>query len=153
MREIVMDTETTDSTRWAVIASSRAVELINHSLTGRMFHCYLNPERAMPGDAVAVHGLTAEFLADKPSFGAVADELLTFVGDAPLVAHNAGFDIAFLNAELRRAAKRCKTHIPLAGRFGGKAECPFFYYSYFTLTTLTALTKRCGTGVSAVRAA
>jgi DNA polymerase-3 subunit epsilon len=59
----------------------------------------------MPADAVAVHGLTAEFLADKPPFDHVADELLAFVGDAPLVAHNAGFDIAFLNAELKRAAK------------------------------------------------
>jgi DNA polymerase-3 subunit epsilon len=78
-----------------------AVELINHSLTGRMFHCYLNPERDMPGDAVAVHGLTAEFLAEKPLFGAVADEFLLFVGDAPLVARNAGFDIAFLNSDLK----------------------------------------------------
>jgi DNA polymerase III subunit epsilon len=73
--------------------------------TGRTFHCYLNPERDMPADAVAVHGLTAEFLADKPLFGDVDDELLAFVGDAPLVAHNAGFDIAFLNAELKRAGK------------------------------------------------
>jgi DNA polymerase-3 subunit epsilon len=59
----------------------------------------------MPADALAVHGLTAEFLADKPLFGAVADEFLAFVGDAPLVAHNAGFDIAFLNAELKRAGE------------------------------------------------
>jgi DNA polymerase III subunit epsilon len=61
--------------------------------------------RAMPADAVAVHGLTPEFLADKPLFGHVADEFLAFVGDAPLVAHNAGFDITFLNAELKRATK------------------------------------------------
>ena len=82
-----------------------AVELINRSLTGQTFHRYLNPECAMPADAVAVHGLTAEFLTDKPLFGAIADELLAFVGDAPLVEHNAGFDIAFLNAELKRAAQ------------------------------------------------
>jgi Exonuclease len=82
-----------------------AVELVNLSLTGQVFHSYLNPERAMPADAIAVHGLTAAFLADKPLFGAVADELLAFVGDAPLVAHNAGFDIAFLNAELKHAGK------------------------------------------------
>ena len=69
-----------------------------------MFHCYLCPERSIPADALAVHGLSAEFLADKPLFGAVADEFLAFLGDAPLVAHNAGFDI-FLNAALKRAAK------------------------------------------------
>jgi DNA polymerase III subunit epsilon len=107
MHEIVIDTETTgfDPLGGHRIVEIGAVELINHSLTGHMFHCYLNPELGMPGDAVAVHGLTAEFLADKPLFGAVADELLAFVGDAPLVAHNAGFDIAFLNAELKRAGK------------------------------------------------
>jgi DNA polymerase III subunit epsilon len=82
-----------------------AVELVNRSLTGRMFHCYLFPERSVPADAQAVHGLSAEFLADKPLFAAVADEFLTFVGDAPLVAHNAGFDIVFLNTELKRAGK------------------------------------------------
>jgi DNA polymerase-3 subunit epsilon len=82
-----------------------AVELVNRSLTGQTFHRYVCPQRAMPADALAVHGLTAEFLTDKPLFGAVADEFLAFVGDAPLVAHNAGFDIAFLNAELTRAAK------------------------------------------------
>jgi DNA polymerase III epsilon subunit family exonuclease len=76
------------------------VELINRSPTRKTFHCYLCPERAVPADALAVHGLSAEFLADKPLFAAVADEFLAFVGDVPLVAHNAGFDIAFLNAEL-----------------------------------------------------
>ena len=70
-----------------------------------MFHCYLCPERSIPADALAVHGLSAEFLGDKPLFAAVVDEFLAFVGDAPLVAHNAGFDIAFLNAELKRAGK------------------------------------------------
>jgi DNA polymerase-3 subunit epsilon len=70
-----------------------------------MFHCYLHPERSIPADALAVHGLSAEFLADKPLFAAVVDEFLAFVGDAPLVAHSAGFDIAFLNSELTRIAK------------------------------------------------
>ena len=103
MREIVIDTETTgrdpsDSHRVVEIG---AVELINGSPPGQR---YLNPERAMPADAVAVHWLTAEFLADKPFFGAVADEFLAFVGDAPLVARNAGVEIAFLNAELKHAA-------------------------------------------------
>jgi DNA polymerase-3 subunit epsilon len=81
-----------------------AVELVSRSLTGQTYHRYVCPQRAMPADALAVHGLTTEFLADKPLFGAVADEFLAFVGDAPLVAHNAGFDI-FLNAALKRAAK------------------------------------------------
>jgi DNA polymerase III subunit epsilon len=107
MREIVLDTETTglDPLSGHRVVEIGAVELVDHSPTGRTFHCYLNPERTMPADAVAVHGLTAEFLADKPPFDYVADDFLAFVGDAPLVAHNAGFDIAFLNAELKRAAK------------------------------------------------
>jgi DNA polymerase-3 subunit epsilon len=107
MREIVLDTETTgfDPLGGHRIVEIGAVELINHSLTGQVFHSYLNPERAMLADAIAVHGLTAALLADKPLFGVIADELLAFVGDAPLVAHNAGFDVAFLNAELKRAGK------------------------------------------------
>jgi DNA polymerase III subunit epsilon len=79
--------------------------VLNRRPTGDTFHRYLCPERSMPADALAIHGLSAEFLADKPLFAAVADEFLAFVGDAPLVAHNAGFDIAFLSAELKRAAK------------------------------------------------
>jgi len=107
MREIVIDTETTglDPLGGHRVVEIGAVELINHSLTGHVFHSYVNPERVMPADAIAVHGLTDAFLADKPLFAAVADEFLAFVGDAPLVAHNAGFDIAFLNAELKRAGK------------------------------------------------
>ena len=70
-----------------------------------MFHCYLCPERSIPADALAVHGLSAEFLGDKPLFAAIADEFLAFVGDAPLAAHNAGFDIAFLRAELKSAGR------------------------------------------------
>jgi DNA polymerase-3 subunit epsilon len=105
MREIVIDTETTglDPLNGDRIVEIGAVELVNRSLTGHTYHCYLCPQRDMPGDAVAVHGLTAEFLRDKPLFAAAADDLLAFVGDAPLVAHNAGFDIAFLNAELKLA--------------------------------------------------
>jgi DNA polymerase-3 subunit epsilon len=104
MREIVIDTETIglhplNADRVVEIG---AVELVNRSLTGQTYHCYLCPERSMPAEALAVHGLSGEFLGDKPLFGAVADELLAFVGDAPLVAHNVGFDITFLNAELKR---------------------------------------------------
>ena len=77
---------------------------MNRIPTGREFHRYLNPERDIHRDAIAVHGLTPEFLKDKPLFKAIADELLEFVGDAPLVMHNASFDIGFLNAELERVA-------------------------------------------------
>jgi DNA polymerase III subunit epsilon len=88
MREIVIDTETTgfDPLGGHRIVEIGAVELVDRSPTGRTFHCYLNPERAIPADTVAVHGLTAEFLADKPLIADVASELLAFVGDAPLVA-------------------------------------------------------------------
>jgi DNA polymerase III subunit epsilon len=107
MREIVLDSETTglDPLNGDRIVEIGAIELVNRSLTGQTFHCYLCPERSVPADAFAVHGLSAEFLADKPLFAAITDEFLAFVGDAPLVAHNAGFDIAFLNAELKRAGK------------------------------------------------
>jgi DNA polymerase III subunit epsilon len=107
MREIVVDTETTglDALDGHRVVEIGAVELSNRSQTGKTFHRYVCPQRAVPADALAVHGLSAEFLADKPLFAAIADEFLTFVCDAALVAHNAGFDIAFLNAELQRAAK------------------------------------------------
>jgi DNA polymerase III subunit epsilon len=107
MREIVIDTETTglDPLGGHRVVEIGAVELLDHAPTGRTFHSCVCPQRTVPADAVAVHGLTAEFLADKPLFDHVADEFLAFIGDAPLVAHNAGFDIVFLNAELKRAAK------------------------------------------------
>jgi DNA polymerase III subunit epsilon len=107
MREIVIDTETTglDPLDGHRIVEIGAIELINCAPTSNTFHRYLRPERSIPANAIAVHGLTDAFLADKPLFAAIADELLAFVGDAPLVAHNAGFDIAFLNAELKRAGK------------------------------------------------
>ena len=91
MREIVIDTETTglDPLNGDRVVEIGAVELVDHAATGRTLHCYLCPERAVPADAVAVHGLTAEFLADKPLFANIADEFLASVVDAPLVAHNA----------------------------------------------------------------
>ena len=103
MREIVIDTETTglDPLGGHRIVEIAALELIHHVPTGRKYHCYVNPERDMPADAYAVHGLSAEFLAGHPPFAAVIDELLAFVGDDPVVIHNAEFDLAFLNAELR----------------------------------------------------
>jgi DNA polymerase III subunit epsilon len=107
LREIVIDTETTglDPNSGHRIVEIAALELFHHVPTGRKFHCYVNPERDIPVDAYAVHGLTAEFLASHAPFPAVVDDFLAFVGDDPLVIHNAEFDIAFLNAELVRAGR------------------------------------------------
>jgi DNA polymerase-3 subunit epsilon len=102
MREIVLDTETTglDPASGHRLVEIGCVELINHIRTGNYFHAYLNPERDMPREAENVHGLSAEFLKDKPLFKAVAKSFLEFIGDSTLVIHNAGFDMKFLNAEL-----------------------------------------------------
>ena len=102
MREIVFDTETTglDPTKNDRLVEIGCIEMVNRVATGRTFHGYFNPQRDMPAEAEAVHGLSVTFLADKPLFGTRAAELLEFLGDAPLVAHNAGFDFGFLNTEL-----------------------------------------------------
>lgn len=102
MREIVLDTETTgfEPSEGDRIVEIGAVELMGHVPTGRTYHQYINPKRAMPAGAFAVHGLGDEFLADKPVFKDVAQDFLNFVGDAKLVIHNAAFDMKFLNAEL-----------------------------------------------------
>lgn len=102
MREIVLDTETTglDPASGHRIVEIGCVELINHIRTGNYFHTYLNPEREMPREAENVHGLSTAFLADKPLFRTVAQAFLEFVGEDPLVIHNAAFDMKFLNAEL-----------------------------------------------------
>ncbi len=102
MREICLDTETTGlkPQEGHRVIEIGAVELNNHIPTGRTYHVYLNPERDVPEEAVKVHGLTAEFLADKPRFADVVDSFLEFIGDAPLVIHNAEFDRGFLNWEL-----------------------------------------------------
>jgi len=102
MREIVLDTETTgfDPESGDRIVEIGAVELQNHMPTGRVYHQYINPQRAMPQSAFEVHGLGDEFLADKPLFEAIAQDFLDFVGNAHLVIHNAAFDMKFLNAEL-----------------------------------------------------
>ena len=107
MREIVVDTETTglDHRDGHRIVEIACIELVHHVPTGRKFHRYVNPERDMPIDAHAVHGLTTEFLSGFPPFAAVADELLDFIGDDPLVIHNAEFDLAFLNTELARLGR------------------------------------------------
>lgn len=102
MREIVLDTETTgfEPEQGDRIVEIGAVELFNHVPTGRTLHRYINPQRAMPAEAFAIHGLGDEFLADKPVFAEIAQEFLTFIGDARLVIHNAAFDMKFINAEL-----------------------------------------------------
>jgi len=107
MREIVLDTETTglDPYQGHRVVEIGCVELFNRIPTGQSFHRYINPQRDMPAEAFAVHGLSAEFLKDQPCFAEVVDELLQFVADAPLIIHNAAFDLAFLNAELERCGK------------------------------------------------
>ena len=112
MREIVLDTETTglDPLQGHRLVEIGCVELINRIPSGQTFHAYVYPERPMPAEAFDIHGLSDEFLKDKPPFAEVVDELLGFLGDAPLVIHNAIFDIGFLNAELERLGR------PLIGR-------------------------------------
>jgi len=102
MREIVFDTETTGLSplNGDRLVEIGCVELINRVETGRTFHAYINPCRPMPSEAEAVHGLSDAFLADKPFFEDMCEELLAFLGDCPLIAHNASFDFGFLNAEL-----------------------------------------------------
>lgn len=103
-REIILDTETTGlrPDEGHRVVEIGCIELVNYVPTGRVYHAYVNPERSMPAEAFAVHGLSDDFLRDKPLFGAVADDFLEFVGDAPVIAHNARFDMGFVNAELTR---------------------------------------------------
>src|SRR5712691_3993098 len=104
MREIVFHTETPglDPYQGHRLIEIGCIELVNRRPTGRAFHRYLNPERDVPAEALAIHGLSGDFLKGKPMFADIVDELMAFVGDAPLVAHNAAFDLGFLNAELER---------------------------------------------------
>ena len=104
MREIVLDTETTglDPLRGDRLVEIGCVEIFNRMPTGQVYHCHINPQRDMPLEAFNVHGLSAEFLSTKPLFHEVVDAFLEFIGDAPLVIHNASFDIGFINAELDR---------------------------------------------------
>ncbi|MBL4629484.1 MAG: DNA polymerase III subunit epsilon [Roseicyclus sp.] len=109
MREIVLDTETTglnpyDNPRHRIVEIG-AVEVFNQVPTGKTYHQYINPERIMPKEAFEVHGISNDFLADKPLFAAIAQEFLEFVGDTKMVIHNAEFDMRFLNAELEWAKK------------------------------------------------
>lgn len=103
MRQVILDTETTgiDPAQGHRLIEIGCLELVNRRLTGRSFHYYLNPEREVEAEAMAVHGLSNEFLADKPLFAHIVDEFLAFVRGAELVIHNAPFDIGFINHELR----------------------------------------------------
>lgn len=146
MREIVFDTETTgfepgDGHR---IVEIGCVELMDHFPTGRTLQFYLNPERDIPIESQRVHGLTAEFLADKALFAHIVEEFLEFLGDAPLVIHNASFDIKFINAELKRVGRG---PIPLSRAIDtieiAKRKLPGVRYS------LDELCKRFGVDLSA----
>lgn len=108
MREIVLDTETTglDPNDGHRVIEIGCVELVDHFPTGKTFQRYLNPERDMPPDAQRIHGITTEFLKDKPRFVDIVEEFLEFIGDAPLIIHNAGFDLKFLNSELHRTQRK-----------------------------------------------
>jgi len=107
MREIVLDTETTglDPLDGHRLVEIGCIELVNGIPSGQTFHCYFNPERGMPAEAFAVHGLSEDFLKDKVFFAEAADDLVAFLADAPLVIHNAAFDLGFLNAEFERAGR------------------------------------------------
>lgn len=107
MREIVFDTETTGLNPLGGdrVVEVGCVELVDYLPTGTVFHVYLNPERDMPEQAFRVHGLSTEFLSDKPLFSDIAEEFISFIGEAKLVAHNASFDLGFLNAELARVGR------------------------------------------------
>lgn len=146
MREIVLDTETTglDPADGHRIVEIGCIELMDHVPTGTTFHRYLNPQRPVPPESQRVHGLTDQFLADKPLFAAVIDELFEFLEDAPLVIHNASFDLKFLNAECTRAMRpgfqfsRAIDTIEIA-----KAKIPGARYS------LDELCRRFGIDISA----
>lgn len=112
-RQIFFDTETTglDADKGDRIIEIGCLEMVDRRLTGNSLHLYLNPERSSHPDAVKVHGLTDEFLADKPKFGEVVDELLGFLRGAELIIHNAAFDVAFVNAELNRVRRGAITDV------------------------------------------
>ena len=141
MRQIFLDTETTGLSPDSGdrIIEIGCVEMLNRRLSGRNLHLYLNPQRASHPDAVKIHGLTDEFLADKPLFASVADELLEFVAGAEIIIHNANFDIGFLNAELKRLGRS-----PFAGAVGSVTDSLLMARSMFPgkANSLDALCKR-----------
>ena len=147
MREIVLDTETTglDPADGHRVLEIGAVEIVHQSLTGKVFHTLINPERDVPQDAVRVHGHNSEVLKDKPVFASIVDDFLAFIGDAKLVIHNAEFDVRFMNAELARlglatiAMDRVVDTLALA-----RKKHPGAPASLDAFATATALTARGG---------
>jgi DNA polymerase III subunit epsilon len=145
VREIVLDTETTglDPFDGHRVVEIGCVELVNCIPSGRVWHCHVNPEREVPYQAFEVHGLSTEFLRDKPRFAELADDMLAFIEGAVLVMHNAAFDFGFLNAELERVARpllkwdRVVDTLALARRRHPGAPC-----------SLDALCKRYGVDLS-----
>jgi DNA polymerase III subunit epsilon len=123
MRQIVLDTETTglEPELGHRIIEIGCVEIVNRRVTGRTFHRYLNPERAIDEGAMAVHGIKRADLDDKPKFAEVAEELITFISDAELVIHNAAFDVAFLDAELARLAPAGGSLVPAGDSLAGRS--------------------------------
>lgn len=115
MREVVFDTETTglDPIGGDRIIEIAAIEIINDKLTDNIFHLYINPERDVPDSAVKIHGISSEFLVDKPIFINIIDEFLEFIGDDTIIAHNAEFDLKFINEELRRAGRPALENNPV----------------------------------------
>lgn len=107
MREIIFDTETTGLSPAGGdrLVEIGCVEMVNRVETGRTYHAYFNPQRSMPSEAEAIHGLGDKFLSDKPEFSATVEALLEFIGDSPLIAHNATFDFGFLNHELKQCSR------------------------------------------------
>ena len=141
MRQIFLDTETTglSADNGDRIVEIGCVELVNRRSTGRTLHHYVNPQRSSHPDALRVHGITDEFLANKPLFAAVANELLAFVADAEVIIHNAAFDLAFLNAELKRVG-----HKPFAEHTGRVSDSLLMARELFPgkSNSLDALCKR-----------
>ena len=141
MRQIFLDTETTGLSPDSGdrVIEIGCVEMLNRRLSGRNLHFYLNPQRASHPDAVKIHGLTDEFLADKPLFASVADELLAFVAGAEIIIHNASFDIGFLNAEFKRLGRG-----PFAGAVGSVTDSLLMARAMFPgkANSLDALCKR-----------
>jgi DNA polymerase-3 subunit epsilon len=107
VREVIFDTETTglDPTGGDRIIEIAAIEILNDKITDKIFHVYVDPQRDVPDSAFKVHGISREFLIDKPIFSNIIDEFINFIGDDPLIAHNAEFDLKFINEELRRAGR------------------------------------------------
>ena len=150
MRQIILDTETTglDPKDGHRVIEIGCIELVNRRLTDQTFHVYINPEREIDQEAIDVHGITNEFLADKPNFAGIADEFVEFIRGAELIAHNASFDINFLDSELSRIPQAPNIFSLMHGgaaidtlamakeKRPGKRNSLAVYYTHLTLPTI-----------------